>query len=303
MSQPLRVSVVIPSLNSPMIDRVLDALRCQTIAPLEVLVVGLDRLGLVREDALVRLLSTGRQVSPARARNLGAQAARGEIICYTDADCIAQPDWIARLLARHTDGAQIVGGGVAVDRNDYWRLCDNVVAFTPFLASSAPGPRPYLPSLNLSIRRSLLEEFGGFDERFPFASGEDTDLSFRLRRAGHTLWFDPRAAVLHQHLRASPGDLWRHLYMFGKTYMEIYPRYPDILGSWRRIRIAAGMPDLLRLLSPVLAVADVIERIVRQPSMLAYVDTIPGQLLGMWAWYHGAAAALRNYPASVVEEQ
>jgi glycosyltransferase involved in cell wall biosynthesis len=302
MSQRLRVSVVIPSLNSPMIDRVLDALRCQTVAPLEVLVVGLDRLGLVREDALVRLLSTGLPVSPARARNLGAQAARGEVICYTDADCIARPDWIARLLERHCDGAQVVGGGVAVDRDDYWRLCDNVVAFTPFLASSAPGPRPYLPSLNLSIRRTLLEEFGGFDERFPFASGEDTDLSFRLRRAGHTLWFDPRAAVLHQHMRASPGDLWRHLYMFGKTYMEIYPRYPDILGNWRRIRIAAGMPDLLRLLSPALAVADVIERIVRQPSMLAYVGTIPGQLLGMWAWYHGAAAALRHYREPAVEE-
>jgi glycosyltransferase involved in cell wall biosynthesis len=302
MSQRLRVSVVVPSLNSPMIDRVLDALRCQNVAPLEVLVVGLDQLGLVREDALVRLLSTGQPVSPARARNLGAQAARGEVICYTDADCIARPDWIARLLERHSDGAQVVGGGVAVDRDDYWRLCDNVVAFTPFLASSAPGPRPYLPSLNLSIRRTLLEEFGGFDERFPFASGEDTDLSFRLRRAGHTLWFDPRAAVLHQHMRASPGDLWRHLYMFGKTYMEIYPRYPDILGSWRRIRIAAGMPDLLQLLSPALAVADVIERIVRQPSMLAYVGTIPGQLLGMWAWYHGAAAALRHYREPAAEE-
>ncbi len=90
--------------------------------------------------------------------------------------------------------------------------------------------------------------------------------------------------------------------MFGKTYMEIYPRYPDILGNWRRIRIAAGMPDLLRLLSPALAVADVIERIVRQPSMLAYVGTIPGQLLGMWAWYHGAAAALRHYREPAVEE-
>ncbi|HJZ49489.1 MAG TPA: glycosyltransferase family 2 protein, partial [Roseiflexaceae bacterium] len=186
-------------------------------------------------------------------------------------------------------------------RADYWRLCDNVVAFTPFLASSPPGTRPYLPSLNFSIRRNLLEEFGGFDERFPFASGEDTDLSFRLRRAGYALWFEPRAAVLHHHMRSSPGDLWRHMYMFGKTYMEIYPRYPDILGSWRRIRVAAGMPDALRLLSPALAAADLFERVARQPNLLAYAETIPGQLLGMWAWYHGAAAALQHYRKPSVE--
>ena len=294
MSSQLSVSVVIPNLDSPLIDRVLDALRAQTLAPLEVLVVGLDRPGLVREDDLVRLVSTGAPASPAHNRNLGARRARGDIICYTDADCMARPDWIARMVARHAAGAQVVGGGVAVERGDYWRLCDNLVAFTPFLATAAPGPRPYLPSLNFSIRRQLLLDLGGFDERFPFAAGEDTDFSFRLRRAGHTLWFEPGAAVLHQHPRSSPGDLWRHLYMFGKTYMEIYPLYPDLLGSWRRIKIAAGVPETMRFLGPALAMADLVERFARHPDLLAYPAAAPGMLLGMLAWYHGAADALRN---------
>ncbi len=292
--QRFDVSVVIPNLNSPLIDQVLDALRAQTVRPLEVLVAGLDRPGLVREDDLVRLISTERPASPALARNLGARAAGGDVIVYTDADCIARPDWIARLLERHRAGAEIVGGGVAVECSDYWRLCDNLAAFPTFLETSAPGQRPYLPSLNFSIRRGLLERFGGFDERFPFAAGEDTDLSFRLRRAGHTLWFEPRAAVIHRHPRSSPGDLWRHLYMFGKTYMDIYPLYPDLLGNWRRINLSAGVPEALRVLGPPLAVCDVIERMVRYPQLRAYAPAIPGLLLGAVAWYYGAAAAFQQ---------
>lgn len=292
--QQFDISVVIPNLNSPLIDQVLDALRDQTVRPLEVLVVGLDGPGLVREDSLVRLISTGRPAGPAVARNMGARAARGDVICYTDADCIARPGWIAGLLERHRAGAEVVGGGVAVERGEYWRLCDNVAAFPAFLETSAPGTRPYLPSLNFSIRRGLLERFGGFDERFPFAAGEDTDLSFRLRRAGHTLWFEPRAAVIHRHQRSSPGDLWRHLYMFGKTYMDIYPRYPDLLGDWRRINLSAGVPEALRVLGPPLALADVIERMVRYPQLRAYGAAIPGLLLGALAWYYGAAAALEG---------
>jgi GT2 family glycosyltransferase len=294
MNHQLNASVVIPNLNSPLIDQVLDALRAQTVRPLEILVVGLDAPGLVREDGLVRLISTGRPASPAVARNIGAHAACGQVICYTDADCVARPDWIARLLDRHLAGAEIVGGGVAVEHSDYWRLCDNLAAFPTFLETSAPGTRPYLPSLNFSIRRELLERFGGFDERFPFAAGEDTDLSFRLRRAGHTLWFEPRAAVIHRHLRSSPGDLWRHLYMFGKTYLEIYPRYPDLLGNWRRINLSAGVPGVLRVLGPLLACCDVIERMIRYPQLRAYGSTIPGLLLGALAWYYGASAALQQ---------
>lgn len=300
MNSLLQASVVIPSLNSPQIDQVLAALRVQTAPPLEILVIGRDQPGLVQSDGLVRLIDTGRPVGAAVARNLGARAARGEVICYIDADCIARPDWIARLLARHHAGAEVVGGGVAVEHDNYWRLCDNVVAFTTFLETSPSGERPYLPSLNFSIRRALLEQFGGFDQRFPGAAGEDTDLSFRLRRAGHTLWFEPRAAVVHRHLRASPGQLWRHMYAFGKTYMEIYPRYPDLLGNWRRINLSMGIPALLRVLGPGLALCDLAERMVRYPQLRAYAAISPGLLLGMLAWYDGAAAGLSRRPPAIM---
>lgn len=298
----LSVSVVIPSLNSPMIDQVLAALRVQSAPPDEILVVGLDAAGLVEEDARIQFISTGGPVSPACARNTGARRARGDIICYIDADCIAAPDWIERLLERHTQGAQIVGGSVLIERGNYWQYCDNLAAFTPFLSVSPPGARPYLPSLNLSIRRALLMQFDGFDERFRFASGEDTDLCFRLRRAGHTLWFEPRAVVAHRHIRASPGDLWRHLYMYGKVYAEIYPHYPDLLGVWRRMRASMAFPGALRILGPALTLGDFVERLIRWPYIWRYLDAAPALLLASLAWYHGAAATLQLQNETVTDK-
>jgi len=290
----LQASVIIPNLNSPLINDVLDALRSQTIQPREILIVGCDDAGRVREDEMVQMITTNKPVSPAVARNIGAQHARGDVLCYTDADCVARPDWITRLLERHAAGAEVVGGGVAVEHNHYWQLCDNVVAFTPFLETSKPGSRPYLPSLNFSIRRALMHQIGGFDERFPLAAGEDTDLSFRLRRAGYVLWFEPHAAVFHRHLRSSPGQLWRHLATFGRTYMEIYPDYPDLLGNWRRINLSTGIPEVLRVIGPALATCDLVERMIRYPQLRTYLPFSPGLLLGMLAWYDGAAVGLRH---------
>ncbi len=290
----LEASVIIPNLNSPLIDVVLKALQMQTILPREILVVGRDDARLVHENKVVQMITTAKPVSPAVARNIGAQSAQGDVLCYTDADCIARPDWIARLLKRHNNGAKVVGGGVAVEYDNYWQLCDNVVAFTPFLETSKPGVRPYLPSLNFSIRRTLMQHIGGFDERFPLAAGEDTDLSFRLRRAGYTLWFEPQAAVFHRHPRFSPGQLWRHMALFGRTYMEIYPQYPDLLGSWRRINLSSGIPKVLRIIGPALAMCDLVERMIRYPQLRAYVTCSPGLMLGMLAWYDGAAEGLRR---------
>lgn len=296
MSASLTISVIIPSLNSPQIDQVITALHAQTVAPQEILVVGLDHLALVTEDSRVRMIDTKRPICAAAARNLGARLATGDVLCYIDADCIARPNWLADLLAHHHAGATVVGGGVAIETDDYWRLCDNLVAFTLFLETSTSGERPYLPSLNFSIRRHLFLDMGGFDESFPGAAGEDTDFSFRLRRAGHTLAFAPQAAVIHRHLRASPHALWRHIYAFGKTYMAIYPCYPDLLGNWRRINLSFGRSQILRALGPGLALCDLIERMVRYPQLRPYAFYAPGLLLGMLAWYDGAATGLAHRP-------
>ena len=133
----LTVSVIIPSLHSPIIDRVVDSLRAQTCPPLEIIVVGMDRAGRLAGRTDLHFMDTGRPISPAAARNAGAKLARGDIYCFIDADCLAAPDWIERMVARHAQGAQVVGGGVALPRSGYWTLCDNLAVLADFMEWSA----------------------------------------------------------------------------------------------------------------------------------------------------------------------
>ena len=59
----------------------------------------------------------------------------------------------------------------------------------------------HLPGGNMSFRRRVFEQVGGFDVRFGGAAmGEETDFCLRARRAGFRLVFDPRASIEHLHL-------------------------------------------------------------------------------------------------------
>ncbi len=292
--QVMNVSVVIPSLNAPLIAEVLAALYQQTVAPSEIIVVGRDDERRIIRQQPVRFIETPTPVSAACARNHGAAQASGDIIWFLDADCLAHPQCLSYHVQAHERGEVVVGGGITFDDTQYWHLCDNLAVFTPFLATRPAGERPFLPSLNLSIRRNIFAELGGFDERFPGASGEDADLSFRMRRRGYRLFFEPAAIVKHVHHRLSSGDLWRHLSAFGRSYVAIYPRYPEFTGRYRRTDIAFGRPRWLRTLAPFLAVLDCIERYARYPELRAYPQTVPGLLLSRLAWYDGMARGMQR---------
>jgi cellulose synthase/poly-beta-1,6-N-acetylglucosamine synthase-like glycosyltransferase len=72
---------------------------------------------------------------------------------------------------------------------------------------------PYLPNVNLAMRRKLFEEIGGYDEEC--AAGEDADLCVRAARAGWALFFDPTAHASHEP-RRNLRDLIRQWVWYGK---------------------------------------------------------------------------------------
>src|SRR5207237_10463312 len=57
-----------------------------------------------REFPQVQLIHLAERAGPETARNRGAEQARGEILAFIDSDCMAQPDWLRRLVARVEEG-------------------------------------------------------------------------------------------------------------------------------------------------------------------------------------------------------
>lgn len=285
------LSVVIPNLHSPVLDQTLAALDAQTWPRqhTEVIVVGLDRYGHMARLPWARFIDTGQPASAAHARNRGLQASHGEVVVFLDADAIPRPDWLARY-AVWFDKAEVtvVGGGVEFDwRAPYWSVCENVSTFYPTVVSAAPGERPNLPTINLAARRQALVEIGGFDERYPRAAGEDTDLTVRLRLAGHRLWFDPLIIVEHRQARVTAPAICRKAWDLGYYSLKVDPRYTTSMGLPPALRHAI----VLRLVSPLLA-AGVTWSIYRQRPALRRRWVWPGVYLAKLAWCWGAAQRL-----------
>lgn len=281
-------SIIIPSLNSPLIDRVIAALRHQTRPIREIIVVGQDCYGLLPSS--VSFIQTERPISAAAARNLGAQHASGEYLLFIDADCIAAPDLIERLETCHRQGQHIIGGGVAFESNSYWARCDNLLVFVDFLKSAAAGQRSFLPSLNFSMPRNLFLELGGFDQSYPGAAGEDLDLSLRLRMAGYQLHFEPTAWVEHAHQRSAVRHVWEHLRGFGRVQVRIAHSQP--LSASRIAQLPGTSFALIMAGSLFMACLDVIALFATHHYLQPYWTALPGMIWARAGWYWGVAEGL-----------
>lgn len=293
------ISIVIPNLHSPIIDQVVQALEQQRAAEYitEIIIVGQDRFGRVPQHPRVRFVQTPRPTPPSVARNMGARLARGEYVHFLDADCIAHPQLVERLLARYAQGEHVVGGGVVLAGDNYWARCDNLLVFAASLTTEPPGPRFYLPSCSLSIRRDIFLALGCFDERFKLAAGEDYDLSLRLRRQGYRLFCETGASIEHRHLRTTARTMWQHLRAFGREHIKFWEAYPDFLTAGHRIQKLRPWAGVIFALAPLLALRDALKLYAQNASARRAWLLLPGVVWGKLAWYWGIAEALLATPA------
>lgn len=198
----LRISVVIPTYRRPdLLERCLQAVTSQSLDPsaYEVIVVDdghtRDTRDVVARFARecqgrpeVRYLRSQGTRGPAGARNRGWEAARGELIAFTDDDTIPQPDWLAQGERAVTAALVAVYGRVIVPTPH--RPTDNELN-TKGLETAE------FVTANAFVRRSALKAVAGFDERFTRAWREDSDLYFKLLRQGGAVSWAPLATVLH----------------------------------------------------------------------------------------------------------
>jgi cellulose synthase/poly-beta-1,6-N-acetylglucosamine synthase-like glycosyltransferase len=276
-----------------MIDSTIIALENQDFdrTRYEVLVVGIDKFGLIKESDLVRFDRSEQPLSPAEARNRGASQTEGEFIVFTDADCIPDPEWL-RVFAKcfRDPNINVIGGGVRFGQSNYWTLADNVTMFYNYLDILTAGKRDLLPSLNLAIRRETFTDIGGFDERYPKAAGEDSDLCIRLRNAGHELYFEPQARVVHEPPRNRFSDVLRHSYKQGQYSTKLDPRYAEQVDLPRWLR----HPLALILFAPILAFGAFYNVFRNTKVLWQYWYTAPVIYLSKLAWCWGAANTRTN---------
>lgn len=175
------------------------------------------------------------------ARNRGAELATGEILAYTDDDCLADPDWLRFLAAGFDDPCWVAVGGPNIPPPPRNRI-EAVVAAAP----GAPAhvliddtEAEHLPGCNLAIRRSALAAIGGFRVAYRVA-GDDVDVCWRLRAAGGRLRFAPGAMVWH-HRRYRVRAYLRQQRGYGHAEALLMRDHPERFGPLGGARWCGGI--------------------------------------------------------------
>lgn len=281
----MKVSVIIPSLNSPSIHLTIESIKRQTIFSMveEIIIVGLDELELIQTDEIVKFISTHIPVSAAKARNIGIMHARSEWIIFVDADCITERNWLVTLCSNNHK-YQVIGGSVIIDSKNYWTLADNLSMFHSLTPERKASIRKALPTLNLLVHRNVIKTIGYFDESFTGAAGEDFDWTIRMYKSGHLLYFNPDAKVHHCPNRSTLKSLLHHSWRSGYNMSNVRLRYRDLYPSaW-----LFEHPTILIMLSPIISLG--VSLRICLFSSIKYVKLFPAIFMSKVVWIAGSVA-------------
>jgi glycosyltransferase involved in cell wall biosynthesis len=170
------------------------------------------------------------------ARNVGAAAATGEIVAYTDSDCVPDPDWLAFLVYRFVRSGFVAVGGPNFPPPE--------PSMVPAAVAVSPGGpmhvllddevAEHIPGCNMAFTKKAFDEIGGFEPIFA-AAGDDVDFCWRLQNRGYAIGFSAAATVWHYRRNTVKAYLKQQM-GYGKAEALLYFKHPyrfNMLGQSR----------------------------------------------------------------------
>lgn len=250
LPDPPRVSVVICAYDAERtLDACLTSLRTLNYPDYEIIVVddgSRDATPAIAErhraqwaadpDAPPLRIITQANAGLSVARNVGAAAATGDIVAYTDSDCVPDPDWLLFLVYRLVRNGFVAVGGPNFPPPE--------PALVPAAVAVAPGGpahvllddevAEHVPGCNMAATRKALQDVGGFEPIFS-AAGDDVDFCWRLQNRGYAIGFSPAATVWHYRRHTVRAYLKQQM-GYGKAEALLYFKHPyrfNLLGQSR----------------------------------------------------------------------
>jgi len=235
------VTVIVPAYNArDTIGACIESLLGQMHRPDELIIVddcSRDDTAQVAMMYGVKVIKLESNSGPGVARNIGAAAAAGEILAFTDADCVAPPDWLERIVAAlDAPGVVAVTGGYAgvvkdgfLTRLQHLVIRQRQLALPPEINSTITS--------NFACLKSAFESVGGFplyylkrDPVKPIWGNEDEELGFLLTRAGGKIRWMSDVGVLHLFRLSLTGYLRQQRFYAERIIMSHF-RFPEMTKS------------------------------------------------------------------------
>lgn len=198
-------------------------------------------------------LPTKKQKDFGYARNIGVKKSSGDIVAFTDDDCIVEQDWLKQLMSCFHNDIGAVAGGVMVRDCNAIGHCESILGFPGGGLKKIIESRGktlstnQLSTCNCAFRRRVFDEIGYFKENTPF-SGEDYDFAQRVCRRYRCL-YNPKAVVFHK----PRGSLWKIFKWFRRrgiceVYLLPLGTNKPILHIWYNIKTSITLRLILLIL-------------------------------------------------------
>ncbi len=227
----MNVSVIIPAYNAEQtIAECLLAIKVQSVKAKEIIVIDDGSTDYTkREVQKITGIKYYCQANkgPAVARNVGAKRAKGELILFTDSDCITDENWIKEM-TKPFENKKVSGvqGAYKTKQKELVARFGQIEIEHRYERMKKQKEIDWVGSYSAGFRRKEFLELGGYDESFPIASGEDPEFSFRVAKEKGKLVFNPKAIVYHTH----PKGILKYLRAkFNRAYFrpKMYSKHKE----------------------------------------------------------------------------
>ena len=245
-----------------------------------------------------RLLRNAVNTTAAEARNRAVRESTGDIVAFTDDDCIAEPTWLESLVSGFREDVGIVQGltrpmpsspqgPLTRSQSTPYEYGLYETCNIAYRRSVLPEPDPFSPFMQQSIQRFLGRSIGRQ------AFGEDVDLAWRVKRAGVGSRFAAEAVVNHHVFPSDPIYIWRRAALVA-GFPVLVKRFPEL----RSVFLSFGLLLGRRRVAVWLAIL----------GLASMIPAVQVALLMPWLWdllkprRRGRRGRLKALPALVVRD-
>jgi len=229
-ASPPKVSIIVATLNSERtIDECLKAIFELNYPKdfLEIIVVdgcSKDATVKIAQKYPVKVISE--PLNAPAAYNYALKMVSNDVLGFIDADAKVEKEWLNKLIT-YLDDPQVAGvsGGIetwntenAWARSIGYDLKNRYARLKKYVVRVA--------TMNLLLKKSVIEAVGGFDENLP--SQYDTDLGFRITSRGYKILFEPSAKCYHFN-RSTVSGYFRQQLQYGKNTTKLYFKHANLI--------------------------------------------------------------------------
>jgi GT2 family glycosyltransferase len=160
------------------------------------------------------------------AYNLAIKRIESNIIGFIDSDARVDSNWLNTLIKDLND-PQVAGVSGSIEtwnKENKWARSIGYDLEHRYDRIKKPVIR--IATMNLLMKKNIIEEIGGFDEKLP--SQYDTDLGFRISNRGFKILLNPKAKCYHFN-RATLGSYFKQQLQYGKNTLKLYFKHNKLI--------------------------------------------------------------------------